>query len=105
VFFEKYSFNTQPINCSIGAGSWVIGFKCHFQQYFGYIVSVSFIGGGNHSTMRKPLTCCKSLTNFITVLYWVHLTMSRIRTQNFSGDQQSVTFYLYDSDKKTELHF
>jgi hypothetical protein len=68
VFFEKYSFNTQPINCSIGAGSWVIGFKCHFQQYFGYIVSVSFIGGGNRSTMRKPLTCCKSLTNFITCL-------------------------------------
>ena len=24
------------------------------QQYFSYIVSVSFIGGGNHSTRRKP---------------------------------------------------
>ena len=32
----------------------------HFQQY------VSFIGGGNRSTCRKPLTCRKSLTNFIT---------------------------------------
>jgi hypothetical protein len=30
------------------------------------IVAVSFIGGGNRSTMRKPLTCCKLLTNFIT---------------------------------------
>ena len=27
---------------------------------------VSFIGGGNQSTRRKPLTCRKSLTNFIT---------------------------------------
>ena len=30
-------------------------------------VTVSFIGGGNQSTRRKPPTsCCKSLTNFIT---------------------------------------
>ena len=34
------------------------GIQCHFQQYFSYmyIVAVSFIGGGNHSTPRKPLT-------------------------------------------------
>jgi len=30
------------------------------------IVAVSFIGGGNRSTQRKPLTCHKSFTNFIT---------------------------------------
>jgi hypothetical protein len=29
-------------------------------------VAVSFIGGGNQSTQRKPPTCSKSLTNFIT---------------------------------------
>jgi hypothetical protein len=28
----------------------------HFQQYFSYIVTVSFIGGGNRSTQRKPST-------------------------------------------------
>ena len=33
-----------------------------FQLY----VAVCFIGGGNWSTRRKPLTCRKSLTNFIT---------------------------------------
>ena len=30
------------------------------------IVVVSFIGGGNRSTRRKPPTCRKSRTNFIT---------------------------------------
>jgi len=42
------------------------GVQHHFQQYFSYIVAVSFIGGGNWSTRRKPPTCHKSLTNFIT---------------------------------------
>ena len=36
------------------------------QQYFGYIVAVRSIGEGNMSTRRKPQTCRKSLTNFIT---------------------------------------
>jgi len=30
------------------------------------ILAVSFIDGGNQSTWRKPPTCRKSLTNFIT---------------------------------------
>ena len=38
----------------------------HFQQYFRYIVTVSFISGGNRSTRRKPQTCRESLINFIT---------------------------------------
>jgi hypothetical protein len=38
-----------------------------FQQYVSYIVAFSFIGGGNRSTRRKPSTCRKSLTNFITL--------------------------------------
>ena len=43
---------------------WLVhGVKCHFQQYFSYIMTVSFIDGGNK---RKPQTCHKSLTNFIT---------------------------------------
>ena len=36
------------------------GIQRHFQQYF------SFIGGEYHSTRRKPPTCRKSMTNFIT---------------------------------------
>jgi len=34
----------------------------YFQDYFNYIVAVSFIGCGNQSIWRKPPTCCKSLT-------------------------------------------
>jgi len=45
-----------------------------FNATFSYIVAVSFIGGGN---WRKPSTCRKSLTNFIT--YRVH----GMRTHNF----------------------
>jgi hypothetical protein len=37
-----------------------------YPPYLCYIVVVSFIGGGNQSTQRKPLTCCNSLTNIIT---------------------------------------
>ena len=44
----------------------VYGANFHFQQYFCYIVAVSFIVGGIQSTQRKPSTCRKSLTNFIT---------------------------------------
>jgi len=48
---------------------WVrnILYNATFGNYFSYIMTVSFIGGGNQSTWRKPLTCRKSLTNFITL--------------------------------------
>jgi len=42
----------------------VMVFNATFKnKYFSYIVVVSFIGRGNLSTRRKPLTCSKSLTN------------------------------------------
>jgi len=37
-----------------------------FHKYFSYIMVATFIGGGNEITRRKPPTCLKSLTNFIT---------------------------------------
>ena len=33
----------------------VYGVQHHFQQYLSYIVVVSFIGGGNKRTRRKPI--------------------------------------------------
>jgi hypothetical protein len=45
---------------------WFMVFNATFNNYFSYIMTVSFIGGGNRSTRRKPPTCRKSLTNFFT---------------------------------------
>ena len=51
-------------------------------------MAVSFIVGGNWSTQRKTLTCRKSVTNYYHImLHWAHLSMSEIRTQNFSQRQ------------------
>jgi hypothetical protein len=47
----------------VGVKDRVLVFNATFQQYFSYIVMVSFIGGGNWSTRRKPLTCRKSQIN------------------------------------------
>jgi hypothetical protein len=44
---------------------WFIVFNVTFNN-ISYIVTVSFIGGGNGSTERKAPTRRKSLTNFIT---------------------------------------
>ena len=45
------------------------------------IVEVSFIGGGNQRSLRKPPTCRKSLTNFecIFVLTQTIQTTTRVR--------------------------
>ena len=40
-------------------------FDANFNNIFSYIQAVSFIGGGNQSTRKKPLIYRKSLTNFI----------------------------------------
>ena len=56
----------------------------HFQQYFSYIVAISFIGGGNRKIRRKPPTCRKLLTNFSHNVVLLALSVSR--THNISGD-------------------
>jgi len=52
--------------CVIIDGFWGLWFLTPLSTIFHYIVAVTFIGGGNRSTRRKPPTCRKSLTNFIT---------------------------------------
>ena len=43
----------------------VMVFNAAFNNIYNYIVAVSFIGGGNRSTQRKPPICCKSLTHSV----------------------------------------
>jgi len=38
---------------------WLYGVLCHFQQYFSYILVVSFIGEGNRSTRKKNTQICR----------------------------------------------
>jgi hypothetical protein len=67
---DLFLFDQRP-SWSWSYGSWICNYLCNqclmvfnaTQQYFSYIVAVSFIGGGNQ---RKPPTYHKSLTNFIT---------------------------------------
>ena len=58
----------------------------HFQQYFSYIMAVSFIGGGNRNTRRKQLTCRKSLRNISHNAVSSTPCQIRVRTQSVSGD-------------------
>jgi hypothetical protein len=73
-FFKQLHFVINNINfmnikrnsTQLFAQRAIKGLRRGFDQYVSYIVGVSFIGGANRSTRRKPPTCRKLLTNFIT---------------------------------------
>ena len=65
--------------------------KRDFQQYFNHIVLVSFIGGENRSTQRKPLTCCKSLTN---PMQSVPITTKVVSLNPSHGEVYSIQHYM-----------
>ena len=57
----------------------------HIQQYFSYVMPVNLIGGGNRSTLKKPSTYRKSMTNCITYRCIDH-TSPGVRTHNVSDE-------------------
>jgi len=63
----------------------------HFQQYFSYIVALSFIGGENRNTRRNLLTCQWQTLSHNVVL-------NRVRTHNFSGDRHCLIQLPYNHD-------
>jgi hypothetical protein len=44
-------------------------FKLQIQQYFSYILAVSFIGGGNRNTRRKPQVTTNYCRKFVFYVY------------------------------------
>ena len=57
----------------------------YFQEYFSYVMAVSFIGGGTRSTRRKPTPCRTSMTNCITYCC-IEYTSPGVRTHNVSDE-------------------
>ena len=97
-----FKFGLDVFHCGFFSISliWFLVFNAT-KQYFNYIMVVSFIGGGNLSTRRKPPTCHKSLTNVIIViimyrfLQWIwHLTVLCCIKIKYANDEIYLHVYI-----------
>jgi hypothetical protein len=55
-----------PVSIEIWNSIHLLHFIEYIQQYFSYVVAVSYIGGGSRRIRRKPPICLMWLTNLIT---------------------------------------
>jgi hypothetical protein len=56
LLFIEYVY---PVSIEIWNSIQLLYFIEYIQQYFSYVVAVSYIGGGSRRTQRKPPTCRK----------------------------------------------
>jgi hypothetical protein len=73
----------------MGVKDWSYGVYRHFQHYFSYIVSVSFIGGlVNEQEYPEKTTNLPHVSEqlYHIMLHRVYLGMSEIPTHNLNGD-------------------
>ena len=66
MLYINLAYTIINLSTTVWFGLWCLMSLSTIFQLSLYIVAVSFIGGGNQSTWRKPLIYRKSLTNFIT---------------------------------------
>ena len=72
-----------------------------------YIRSVRFISGGNWSDKRKPLTCHKSLTNFITcciIIIIIFIFQSRSPRGAFTFNSHDCLTYIKQHMTEKSVH-
>jgi hypothetical protein len=76
----------------VGLRGYGFGALRHFQQYFSYIVAVSFIGGGNLSTWRKLSVLHNCNTHFLSYCCLLILSYS---AGGRRGHDHTVVFLLH----------
>ena len=78
-------FNTSTLSW-VRVGLWYL---TPFQHNFSFIIAVTFVGGGNRSTVENYWPCASQVADkpYHILLYRVHLPMNGVRTHNFSCER------------------
>jgi hypothetical protein len=87
---KVWYYSEMCLNQVSSGSTFVLRLWClrHFQNYFSYIMAVSFNGGGKRSTRRKPPTFYSNLVH--TTRFWNYLVSSNPAI----GDVYSIQHYV-----------